>query len=192
MKKLFFSLIASAATVGAAQAQTTSVGRPYVGVGVAAAGHDYSMGGLGGTNVSKEGWKASAKVFGGYEFTQNLGVEVGYTDLRSSDFSYSRNGKTANGYSEGYGAYVAGKYNMPVNDQFSAYGKLGAAYSKRKVEANDGLRVDHHDTGVYGALGVEYKLNQKVSFIGEYERYGKNKDFGAKPNVVTVGVKYSF
>lgn len=192
MKKLFFTLIASAATVGSAHAQTTSIGRPYVGVGVAAAGHDYSMGGLGGTNVSKDGWKASAKIFGGYELTQNVGVEVGYTDLRSSDFSYARNGKAANGNSEGYGSYVAGKYNMPLNDQFSAYGKLGVAYSKRKVEASDGLRIDHHDTGAYGALGVEYKLNQKVSFVGEYERYGKDKDFGAKPNVLTVGVKYSF
>ncbi len=192
MKKLFFTLIVSAATVGAAQAQTTSPGRPYIGVGVASADHDYSLGGVGGTNLNSDGWKASAKVFGGYEFTQNLGVEVGYTDLRSSDFSYTRNGKGVNGYSDGYGAYMAGKYNMPLNDQFSAYGKLGVAYSKRKLDANDGQHIDAHDTGAYAALGVEYKLNQKVSFIGEYERYGKSKDFGAKPDVVTVGVKYSF
>lgn len=81
---------------------------------------------------------------------------------------------------------------MPVNDQFSAYGKLGVAYSNRKVEANDGLHIDHHDTGAYAALGAEYKLNEKVSLVGEYERYGKSTDFGAKPDVVTVGVKYSF
>lgn len=192
MKKVIFTLIASAAAVGAAQAQTTSTGRPYIGVGVASADYDYSLGGVGGTNLNSDGWKASAKVFGGYEFTQNLGVEVGYTNLRSSDFSYTRNGKGVNGYSDGYGAYVAGKYNMPLNDQVSAYGKLGVAYSKRKVEANDGLHSKDNDTGAYAALGVEYKLNQKVSFIGEYERYGKSKDYGAKPDVVIVGVKYSF
>ncbi len=192
MKKVIFTLIASAAAVGAAKAQTTSAGRPYIGVGVASAEHNYSLDGMGATNLNSDGWKASAKVFGGYDFTQNLGLEVGYTDLRSSDFSYTRDGKGVNGYSDGYGAYVAGKYNMPLNDQFSAYGKLGVAYSKRKVEANDGQHIDYHDTGAYAALGVEYKLNQKVSFVGEYERYGKSKDYGAKPNVVTVGVKYSF
>lgn len=192
MKKLFLTLIASAATAGAAQAQTTTAARTYIGVGVASADHDYSVGSVGGTNLNSDGWKASAKVFGGYEFTQNLGVEAGYTDLRSSDFSYTRNGKGVNGYSNGYGAYVAGKYNMPLNDKFSAYGKLGVAYSKRKVEANDGLHINEHNTGAYAALGVEYRLNQKVALIGEYERYGKSKDFGAKPDVVTVGVKYSF
>ncbi|MGZ8291584.1 MAG: porin family protein [Telluria sp.] len=192
MKKLIFTLIASAATVGTAQAQTSTVGRPYIGVGVAAASHDYSVGGVGGTTMNKDDWKASAKVFGGYEFTQNLGVEVGYTDFRSSKFSYTRNGNGVTGYSEGYGSYVAAKYNMPLNEQFSAYGKLGAAYSNRKAEASDGLRLDESDTGVYGALGVEYKLNQKVAVIGEYERYGKDKDFGAKPDVVTFGVKYTF
>lgn len=47
-------------------------------------------------------------------------------------------------------------------------------------------------TGAYAALGVEFKLNQQVSFVGEFECYGKSKVYGAKPNVVTVGVKYSF
>jgi OOP family OmpA-OmpF porin len=191
MKKLIFTttLIASVAA-GAAQAQTTA--RPYIGVGVATVDHDYSLGSVGGTNLNSDGWKPSAKIFGGVEFTQNLGVEAGYTDMRSTDFSYTRNGNGVNGYSDGYGAYVAGKYNMPLNEQFSAYGKLGVAYSKRKVETSDGLHIDDHDTGAYAALGVEYKLNQKVAFIGEYERYGKSKDFGAKPDVLTVAVKYSF
>jgi OOP family OmpA-OmpF porin len=79
-----------------------------------------------------------------------------------------------------------------VNEQFSAYGKLGVAYSKRKLDANDGTHIDDNDTGAYAGLGVEFKLNQKVALIGEYERYGKSKDFGAKPDVITFGVKYSF
>ncbi|MBA5689922.1 porin family protein [Rugamonas apoptosis] len=192
MKKVILTLIASAATAGAAQAQTGAAGHPYIGVGVASADHNYAAGGMGGTNLISDGWKASAKIFGGYDFNRNLGVEVGYTDLRSSDFSYTRDGKGINGYSNGYGAYVAGKYTMPVNEQFSAYGKLGLAYSKRKVETNDGQRLNDHDTGAYAALGAEFKLNQNVSFVAEYERYGKTKDYGAKPNVVSVGVKYSF
>jgi hypothetical protein len=36
------------------------------------------------------------------------------------------------------------------------------------------------DTGAYGALGVQYKLNQQVALTAEYERYGKEKDIGAK------------
>jgi OOP family OmpA-OmpF porin len=192
MKKVLYTLIASAAAAGAAQAQSISAGHPYVGVGVATADHQYSFSGAGVTKLDSDGWKASGKVFGGYEFTPNVAAELGYTDLRNSDFSYTQNGSSVKGYSNGYGAYVAGKYTMPVNDQFSAYGKLGVAYSKRKLVEDGGARVKDKDTGAYAALGAEFKLNQNVSLIGEYERYGKSKDFGAKPDVVTFGVKYSF
>jgi OOP family OmpA-OmpF porin len=82
MKKLIFALTASAAVAATAHAQTA--GRPYVGLGVATANHNYSLAGTGATNIDNDGWKPSAKVFGGYDFTQNLGVEVGYTDFRSS------------------------------------------------------------------------------------------------------------
>jgi OOP family OmpA-OmpF porin len=191
MNKRIFTLIATVAAMNAAQAQT-STGRPYAGLGIATAKHDYSLAGVGATNVDSDGWKASAKVFGGFEFNDKLGVEVGYTDFRKSDFSYKRNGQGVNGKSDGYGVYGAAKYNVPLNDQFSAYGKLGVAYSKRKLEANDGLRLENNDTGAYAALGVQFKLNEQIAFVGEYERYGKSKDFGAKPDVVTVGVKYSF
>jgi OOP family OmpA-OmpF porin len=190
MKKLICALTASAAVAATAQAQTTA--RPYVGLGVATANHAYSLASAGATNLDNDGWKASAKVFGGFEFTQNLGVEVGYTDFRNSGFNYTHNGQAVSGDANGYGAYVAGKYTFPVNEQFSAYGKLGVAYSKRKLNANDGLHIDENDTGAYAGLGVEFKLNEKVAFIGEYERYGKSKDFGAKPDVVTFGVKYCF
>jgi OOP family OmpA-OmpF porin len=81
---------------------------------------------------------------------------------------------------------------VPVNEQVSAYGKLGLAYSERKLSDSTGLNVSNHDTGAYAGLGVQYKLNQNVSLNAEYERYGKSKDFGAKADVWTVGAKYAF
>jgi OOP family OmpA-OmpF porin len=39
---------------------------------------------------------------------------------------------------------------------------------------------------------VQYKLNQQVALTAEYERYGDKKAFGAKPDVWTVGARYSF
>jgi opacity protein-like surface antigen len=191
MKKLIFALIASAAAMTAAQAQTTTAPRPYIGVGVATADHDYSLGGA--TNVNSDGYKASAKVFGGVEFDQRYGIEAGYTDFRGSDFSYTNaTGAAGHGSSDGYGVYVAGKASVPLNDQFSAYGKLGVAYSKRKLSSDLGLNADQNDTGAYAAVGLQYNINQQVALTAEYERYGKSKDFGAKPDVLTAGLKYSF
>jgi len=190
MKKLILALIAGTAAMGAAQAQTTQTQpRAYVGVGVATADHeDSSVGGL--TNINSDGYKASAKIFGGYEFDQNWGAEVGYTDFRHSDFNYA-NGVGGSGRTKGYGYYVAGKYNYPVNDQVAVYGKLGLQHSERKLES-PALNLKDSDTGAYGAVGVQYNLNQQVALTAEYERYGKSKDFGAKADVWTVGARYSF
>ncbi len=64
MKKLIVALIAGAAAMSAAQAQTTQP-RAYVGVGVATADHaDSSAAGL--TNYNSDGYKDSAKILGVY------------------------------------------------------------------------------------------------------------------------------
>jgi len=181
MKKLIVALLAGAAAMSAAQAQTTTTTQPrgYVGLGIATAG---SEGGLGDS-----GSKSSAKIFGGYEIDQMYGVEAGYTDFRKHDF----NNGTASGNTKGYGVYIAGKASVPINEQASVYGKLGVQHSNRELNTQ-GLNLTDSDNGLYGALGVQYNLNQQVALTAEYERYGKSKSFGAKPDVWTIGAKYSF
>ncbi|MEX5745651.1 porin family protein [Massilia sp. X63] len=191
MKKLIVALIASAAAMSAAQAQTTTAPRAYLGAGIASADHDFKMSGA--TNVDTEGYKASGKIFGGYEFDQTWGVEAGYTDFRKSDVNYSIGGVNNRGETKGHAYYLAAKATLPVNEQFSVYGKLGATRVKSELETlNAAQNMSRSKTGAYGALGAEYKLNQNVSLIGEYERYGKSKDFGAKADVFTIGAKYAF
>lgn len=191
MKKLIFAVIAGVAVAGAAQAQETYP-KTYVGAGVASADHDFSINGT--TNSDTDGWKASGKLFAGYEFNQNWGAEVGYTDFRKSSANYTYNGAQGSAESKGHSIYLAAKGTVPINEQFSAYGKLGAAYNKTSLSTNTpGLSYDNDNkTTAYGALGLQYKLNQQVSMVAEYERYGSKRDFGAKPDVVTVGARYSF
>jgi OOP family OmpA-OmpF porin len=181
MKKLIFALIASAAAMTAAQAQTTTAPRAYIGAGVATA-----------DQASGDSYKANAKVFGGYELNQTWAVEGGYTDFRKADIYVGQAGGIVKGSADGYGLYVAGKYTMPINDQFAAYGKLGLSNSKRAVSTVTGNSYSKYDTGAYAGVGLQYTLTQNVSLNAEYERYGKDKDFGAKADVWTVGAKYSF
>jgi opacity protein-like surface antigen len=190
MKKLIFALIAGTAVMSAAQAQTTAP-RAYVGAGVASVDHDYRISGASG--VDSDGYKASGKIFGGVELDQTFGVEAGYTDFRKSSANYNIGGVNGRAESDGYGTYLAGKATLPINQQTSLYGKLGVAYTKADMTSTTpGLNREESDTGVYGGVGVQYALNQQVSLIAEYERYGKKKDFGAKPDVFTIGAKYNF
>ncbi|RJG15868.1 porin family protein [Massilia cavernae] len=186
MKKLIFALIAGVTAMGAAQAAG-----PYVGVGVASADHTFKR--AGASNVDTEGYKASGKFFGGYEMDQNFGVEAGYTDFRNSTTNFVSNGINSRAETEGDAIYVAAKANAPINEQFSVFGKLGAARTKSELRiSNIGLSSKDHDTGVYAGLGAQYNLSQNVALTAEYERYGKKQDIGAKPDVITVAARYSF
>lgn len=193
MKKLIVALLAGAAAMSAAQAQSTSAAggtlpRAYVGIGIASADHkdDFGL-----NNYSTDGWKSSAKIFGGYEIDPMWGVEAGYTDFRKSDISYSNGATTVGGDTKGYGVYVAATARTPINDQFSAFGKLGVQHSNRELRSQL-VNLNDSDNGLYGAVGLQYNINQQVALTAEYERYGKSKSFGAKPDVWTVGARYSF
>ncbi|WP_426194614.1 porin family protein [Massilia sp. DWR3-1-1] len=186
MKKLIFALIAATAAIGSAQAAQPG---PYVGVGIANADHSASIPGT--TSSSSDGYKTSGKIFGGYEFDQTFGVEVGYTDFRSSDYNYTLNGINRTGTSDGKSYYVAGKASAPINEQFSVFGKLGAAQNKRNY-SDSLLSGDTSKTELYAGVGAQYNFNPKVAVSLEYERYGKNQDIGAKSDVITLAAKYSF
>lgn len=187
MKKIIVALIAGLTAMGAAQAQS----RPYVGLGVASADHNFKIGGA--TNVNSEGYKPSAKIFGGVELTPMFGIEAGYTDIRKADHTYNIGTTAGRATTDGSRSYVAGKATMPVNEAFSVYGKLGAGYSKVNVSSATPLmsRSDSK-TELYGAVGGQYALNEKVALTLEYERYGKSKDYGVKADAITAGAKFSF
>jgi OOP family OmpA-OmpF porin len=194
MRKLILAMVAGA-TALAATAQNANVQFPrsYLGLGAATVDHDYSI--AGASNIDADGYDTSYKVFGGYEWDPVWGVEAGYTDFRSSDFSFrqnSQNNQGSRGESDGYGVYVAAKGRLPLNEQFDAIGKLGVAYSHRETSTRTGLNIDDNDTGIYAGVGLQWNLNPQWSITAEYERYGKSKDNGAKADVFTIAGRYNF
>jgi len=185
MKKMIIALAATLAAAGAAQAQTSADGAPqaYVGIGVAAA-----------DNPLVDAYKAGFKLFGGYDFDQNWGLEAGYTRFGNADFSNSGNGQAVSGHTRGSNSYVAGKYTLPINERFSAYGKLGVGYTERHLNSTAGVSAGYKgsDNGLYAGLGLKYKLTEKVSLNAEYEHYGKNDNVAPKRQQWSLGASYGF
>jgi len=173
-KALFATLFATVATMGAAQAQTidSNAGKGYVGLGATTVKND-----------TVDGWRFGEKIFGGYNFDQNWAAEAGYTRFDSAN-----RGTTE---TNGYNSYIAAKYSMPINEQFSGYAKLGVSRTVRKA-SDVGFNYREADTGAYGALGVKYQLDPHLALNLEYERNGKQKDVGAKADSVGLGLSYGF
>jgi OOP family OmpA-OmpF porin len=192
MKKIVFALITAAAAMSAAQAQ--QLPRGYVGAGVATADRSDTV--PGATNASEGKYKAGGKLYGGYEFNQTWGVEAGYTEFGKKNQDFTANGVNDRAQTKGHSVYLAAKATAPINERVSVYGKLGVANNKRELTTNNivnaGLNQDVSKTEAYGAVGLQYNINEQVALTAEYERYGKKRDFGVKPDVLTVGARYSF
>lgn len=181
MKKMILAVAVTLAATGAAQAQSKAVPGAYAGLGVSSV-----------DKLMRDGRSAELKVFGGYEFDQNFGVEAGITGRGRESLTAQSNGQAVEFNAKGYNSYVAGKYTHPITEQFSAFGKLGMSYNVVKHSDSRGLRHKEEDTGLYAGLGVQYKVNEKVALTAEYERAGKRGGTSDHNDAWTLGVKYGF
>jgi len=194
MNKLLLALVTTVTTFGAVSAHAAD-GTPYIGAGVVASQHKYDLSNdsSGGDRKSDE-W--SGKIYGGYQIDKTWAVEGGYTDFGKSNYAYTVNGANGRISSDAYSLYVAGKGSIPINQQFSMFGKLGVAYNKNDVHGT-GLASAYNGNGnktaLYASVGAEYAINEKVALTLEYEHYGKNDiDQGREKGAVTFGARYNF
>ncbi|UUZ56883.1 hypothetical protein LP419_19060 [Massilia sp. H-1] len=108
---------------GAAMAQS----KPYIGVGVATSDHEFKLGMVPPMSMRKAGSRLprSSAVS---TSPRPSAWKLSYTDLRKADhtFNYRIANTPSSATTDGHRAYIVGKATMPVNEQFSVYGKLGA------------------------------------------------------------------
>lgn len=182
----------------------------YVGVGVLQGYADlpsYS-GTISGSSVTLSGDKDTStgfKLFAGYNFTPNWGVEAGYNDLGNSySFKGTVNGTpfTSNDI-KAHNYYVAVTGTLPLNNQFSLLGKLGWVRNTADLSnvCASGSCVSISSSSsrnqlLYG-VGMSYAFTPNWAAQLEYENYGKMTEDEAgmdtpKASSVALSVKYVF
>ncbi|HQC29065.1 MAG TPA: outer membrane beta-barrel protein [Methylotenera sp.] len=138
--------------------------------------------------------KSSSAVGGivlGYKFNPYLGTELQYTGI----------GKVTDnvrGTAKGDATSFTAIGTLPLNEDFSLYGKLGVAVTKTTVTSNLAPMNDATRTApTYGA-GAEYHLNKNLGMRLGWDYYAGavNETGGSKnnihSNVVSVGAVYNF
>lgn len=147
----------------------------YIGGSLGTPRYPDAVNGIGGN-----GSGVSSKFFGGYQLTPNLGLEAGVAGLgHTSD---------DNGRVRGHGIYFDVVGTLPLNDKWSALGRLGVAHVKL-----DSTQGDSSGSGPKIGLGMQYALTPAVALRGEWERY-RPSAFDEKPNIdqYTLGVRVAF
>lgn len=131
---------------------------------------------------------AAWKLYGGYNFTRNIGVEAGFAAHGKAELGYAT--------SRASSLYVAATATLPLTEQFSLSGKVGVADNRTKFDY-----VEFGNTGTYAqahgmaGVGASYKFAPSLSAVVEYEHFGKavrQYGYNMKLNTVSVGVRKSF
>lgn len=172
--KFIAKALVSAAALAALSAHAEG---PYVGGSLGAS--RYKGPDIGGLSTDRSG--TGGKIYGGYGFTPNLGVEAGYADIgkASSDA----------GDVKGKGVFVDLVGTVPIAEGFSAIGRVGAFNGKSSVTGGS----DQTSTNPKVGLGVQYDFNKQTGIRGEWERYRfKALDEKVNADLFTLGVNYKF
>lgn len=164
----------------------------FAGVDVGRSNYSLDVSGTGSVSDRTTGFK----LYGGWEFTPNLAIEGGYADMgtgRVSNAAGTISAKTN-------ALYVAGKGTVPLNEQFSLYGKLGVTRNKADYTVSSGatsFNPSGNKTDLFAAAGVSYAFTKNVAGTLEYDYFGKLDTDGAsgvsaKVNMWTLGVRFNF
>ncbi len=171
---LFARALVSAAALAALSAQAEG---PYVGGSLGPT--RYKGPDIGGLSTDRS--STGGKLYGGYEFNDKFGLEAGYASVGKA--------KSAAGDVKGHGLYVDAVGKLPLGQNFSALGRVGAFNGHAKTSGG----ASDSGTDLKYGLGVQYDLNKQAGIRGEWERY-RFKSFGTKADadMYTVGLNYRF
>jgi OOP family OmpA-OmpF porin len=149
------------------------------------------------------------KIFGGYQFTPNLAVELGYNDFGriSGDATLTLGGSgfTGNAKIEATAFELTGVGMLPLGHQFSLYGKLGLYYAETKASASltmttppftsaSSSQSDNNTDLTYG-VGARYDFAKNFAVRAEWQRFSKvGSDQVGKGDidVLAIGALYRF
>ena len=188
MKKILLaSAVAATFAAGAVSAQ------PYIGGAIGQS--DYKIDTAGATSADTK--DTAFKVFGGYMFSPNFGVEGSLFDLGKATGSISFPGVgnvAASGEVRGLGAYGVAAY--PIDD-FSIFAKAGLAYVRAKTSASvSGFSASETESSFQPAFGVgaAYNFSKNLGVRAEWERVRVEYNSSTKEDtdLLSVGVVYRF
>ena len=200
MNKLLIAVaIAGACAAAPASAQW------YIGGGVGAAqaklgSFSPAAGATANGNSSRD---TSWKIYGGYQFTPNWGLEAQYTDLGKYDYTVTAGAVSASGSYKAQQWSIAGTGTLPLSNNFYLMAKLGI--SSNHVSGSNACGAIVGCTSVSGGnktdllagLGVGYNFNKNWGIRFEYENFGKmanvqNSGGSIKGDNWALTAKYSF
>ena len=142
---------------------------------------------------SEQGWK----IFGGYEFNQNLAVEGGYAALGNFSFtSTTVPAGTLRGTTEPGAWTLDAVGTLPLVYNFSLFARAGVLRSETDFSVTSTgptvvrLTQTDHDWGYHLGLGVAFNIWKNVTLRAEWERYRVSDGIGGSADVDLLALSF--
>jgi hypothetical protein len=193
-RTLFSTLIAvgiagvSTATLAAPASELIG---PYVGLGYGAS--QVGTSGVAAPKIKSDEHDRAAKVYAGYQFTDNFGAEAGYVHLGQLQDRFSVGGAEVSQAAKARSLYLAATGRLPLGAGFALTGKAGLSFGK--VTGTDHLGgkdklIGSHTSAVL-SVGAAYQLNRDVAFTVDLDTFGKTSNRVAASGL-TAGLRLNF
>lgn len=190
--KLLVAGLLTTVALGQAQAAPTSQDGtgPYAGIELARAHFGISSA---LPSTARDSQATGGRLYGGYRFTPNFGLEAGYAGLGSLSETVTVGGGAVTQDAKARSLYAAGTAQMPLTDALALRGKLGV--SRGKVWGANQLPAANSligsSTSLMGGLGLDYRLNRDITLTADYSHYGHVSD-KVRASSVGIGAKLAF
>lgn len=144
---------------------------------------------LGASGLSTDDTDTAFKIFGGYQFTKNWGIEVGYIDFGKTAVSGRVGAAPFNVNLDVTAFTVAGVGTLPLNPSFSLFGKAGLYVWDSKASSTGSIIATGNDgTDAMLGVGVLYNINKSLAIQGEIEYFGGDDTI----TLFSVGLRFKF
>ena len=167
---------------------------------------DSSLAGMGyGSGSSADSWNTGGDLRLGYQFTPNFALEGSYDRLGNFGVQSTLSSPTAGLASGDWKSWGLGLHAVgivPINSQWSVYGRLGVEQWHTSLNLTSGVGApigvsgsDSSTSLAFGA-GVSYALTRNVDATAELVHYNHVGDPGSTGrtglNQLSLGLRYHF
>ncbi len=175
----------------AANMDTTQATGPYVGAALGRT--SFSTKNLGVPKTGSDESAQASKVYGGYRFSNLVGVEAGYVRLGSAVETLTVGNNTVSQGVTARSLYVAATSRLPLSTDFALTGKAGISFGK--ASGANLLPASTDMTGSTRAfmwgVGAEYQLTDALALTADFDHFGQVSS-KVRANLFSAGVRYRF
>jgi OOP family OmpA-OmpF porin len=190
-KLLYAAFVATAIAAPLAHAEG-----PYVGLSLANPGESHIQESSGGTVTRYDAKRKQSqlRVFGGYDFDAEWGVEAGYHGLDGRT-TFDLPGNELTVHTSAF--YLAAKRSWQLGQDWSLFAKAGVASSHMELDLSSGAGTANKSaskTGAFVSAGASYMLSKNVALQLELEHISKVRSDGLEAGIskLSLGVRYNF